>query len=742
MRRFIGVLIAICILLTLTVHALGEAVLSIDNVENEIRPGKATLIGFVLPSEGAYSLTLNNKDGELLSVVIEHGEGLAGQNYIWWNGSYNGVMAPSGEAILTLTFGAQQANSAVTVGKPAPFITSVSAEPTALSPEQPSMTVHFMPSDEGYVQCWLTALGENGDETEIRDWLVEATRDEQTLVYDISEDHLTDGNYSLSFCLVTHTDASEEISIPFSVTGFAAAGEILHEEDLSDDTTDALPLNEDLMREVPPEGEDTVDAITADSNHAFDTETMTEVPPVGEDTVDAGTLPESAKPLIEMLPDGEDTVPAVDENDLDDTVAPSSETALEDTAEDDTADENLTDTAILEEDTADDDTIVYEEHVMLDDDSEKAHGVALLDGNDQKQYTPSYGSPYSKPDEGMNYWTLPMDITDEEKVWEMLMQPMTVLDIGGKNAQRAQVTIRSDPHESAEGVGVVTCVSQGVHVLAQQGDWTLIECYSSSFHDSKVKAWNKLVQGWVPTKYIKTVKPDTKMGIVVDKLTQRLYLFMDGKLSATLLVSTGLPNPKQPYNETRSGEFIIVSAVGTFNSDNLVCSYALRYNSGDLLHEVPYIKGRDGTKNYASAEKKLGTRASHGCIRTQRKTYPNGINMRWLWDNRRMNTKLVIWEDWQGRQIVPPSDDTLLYYNPKGGNAYHSHETCYSAKGKTFEPFTYGELEHEEYKKLERCTFCTPPLRLSEIEEINKDYYPGGDHQPVITEAWAKLGLD
>ncbi len=716
MRKLIGLLMTICILTAVTAYAQEGGNLGIDPVDGVIRPGKASLIGFVLPEEGTYRLTVNSRDGELLSVVADHGEGLAGQNYVWWNGSYQGVMAPAGEAVLTLIFGAQQTSTSVQIGEPAPFITSVSAEPTILTADQSQMTVCFMPSEEGFVQCWLTRPGENGDEREIRSWLSEVMAEEQTLVVDAAAEGLTDGNYNLTICLVTQKDASEEISIPFRVAGMsAAAGELLQEDELSDDTVEA---NDDTYAGDHPE----------------------EIPPVGEDTVDAAP---DAGQLIEMLPEGEDTVPAFDESDLDDTV-PASDAELDDTVPP-TGDSKLEDTAeedTLEEDTAEEEAPVYEEHVMLDDDPEQAHGVALLDGNDQSQYTPSYGSPYSKPDEGINYWTMPMDITDEDAVWNMLMQPMTVLDIGGKNAQRAQITIRSEPHESAEGVGVVTCVSQGVHVLAQQGDWTLIECYSSSFHDSKVKAWNRLVQGWVPSKYLKTVKPDDKMGIVVDKLTQRLYLFMDGKLTATLLVSTGLPNARQPYNETRSGEFMIVSAVGTFNSDNLVCGYALRYNSGDLLHEVPYIKGRDGTKNYASAEKKLGTRASHGCIRTQRKTYPNGINMRWLWDNRRMNTKLVIWEDWQGRQILPPSDDTLLYYNPKGGNAYHSHETCYSAKGKTFEPFTYGELEDEEFRKLERCTFCTPPLRLDEIAEINQNYYPGGDHQPVITEAWAKLGLD
>ena len=355
---------------------------------------------------------------------------------------------------------------------------------------------------------------------------------------------------------------------------------------------------------------------------------------------------------------------------------------------------------------------------------------------DQSVYTPSYGSPYTGTDPSVNYWTLPMDITDEAAVWEMLMQPMTVLDTGKKNAQKTQIVLRREPDEDAKGVGVVTCVSQGVHVLETQGDWTLIECYSSSFHDSKVKAWNMLVQGWVPSKYIKTTKPNQEMGIVIDKLTQRLYLFKDGSLYDTLLVSTGLSNKKQPYNETRSGEFLLLlPAVGGFQDGNMICSMAIRFDGGDLLHEVPHSLAADGSNYYGVFEPYLGSRASHGCIRVQRKKTPNGVNMKWIWDNRQANIKLVIWEDWQGRQVPYPDDSTPVYYNPDGGSLYHSSEHCYSARTITFQPFTYGELEDDAYRKLKRCDYCNPPMRRADIDAINLEHVLGGDHDPILTEA-------
>ncbi len=358
---------------------------------------------------------------------------------------------------------------------------------------------------------------------------------------------------------------------------------------------------------------------------------------------------------------------------------------------------------------------------------------------EQVIFTPAYSSPYEGQDTALSYWTLPMDITDEEAVWNVLMQPVTVLDNGRKNTEKTQVVIRSEPDENSSGVGVVTCITQGVHVLEKGKDWTLIECYSSSFHDSAVLNWNALVQGYVPTAYLRQTEPSREYGLVIDKLTQRLYIFQNGHLLSTLLVSTGLANRRQPYNETRSGEFLMTSAVGTFASDNMKCAMAIRFNKGDLLHEVPYILMGDGvTRNYKITEPKLGTKASHGCIRVQRKPTPEGINQGWLWSNRQYNTKLLIWEDWQGRQVPLPSPDTKLYYRPKKGRFYHSKDHCESVElkeGETMESFTYGQLNEKPFSSLKPCEYCAPLPRLEEIEALNAVYAFGGDHDPVMTKA-------
>ncbi len=320
------------------------------------------------------------------------------------------------------------------------------------------------------------------------------------------------------------------------------------------------------------------------------------------------------------------------------------------------------------------------------------------------------------------YWCTPMDIEDEDAVWAMLTAPIYTV----AENQRSQLIIREAPDDQSAGLGVVTGSSMGLHVLDIQDGWAHVECYSASFHDSRVKAWNAYVTGYIPSSEIVKKTPNQTYGIVIDKLTQTLYLFKEGHLFSKLAVSTGQYNSRQPYNETRSGEFLLVSKVGHFQSDAMICRFALRFDSGDLLHEVPHVLNADGGRNYKATEYKLGTRASHGCIRVQRLKNPEGVNMMWLYNNLAVEdahgTKLVIWEDFEGRTIEVPADDTPLYYNPDRGTNYHSVADCSGVK-EQYRPltaFTYGELEHSPYSKLTPCQYCNPPLRAGEIEKINQ----------------------
>ena len=335
------------------------------------------------------------------------------------------------------------------------------------------------------------------------------------------------------------------------------------------------------------------------------------------------------------------------------------------------------------------------------------------------------------------FWNMKMGWMDEKEIWEVLMQPVTVLD----GNQRKQHNVRARPEENCtDYVGCVTYASQGVHVLERGEEWSLIEAYSSSVEGSPVKVYATLFQGYVKTELLKEVPVDTTYGLVIDKQQQRLYVFQQGKLLTTMLCSTGFYNPKKknPWNETPAGEFLLISWTGDFplkdddGNTTMICKRAMRINDGILIHEVPMIPRTDSAGNvtwsYTRCERYLGEKASHGCIRVQQRKTPEGINEEWLWKNLsdgtkngKNFTKVIIWDD-AGRYIGYPDDGLILYYNAKRDKGYyHSSDRCERIKGssKTI-TFTYGELEEATYKKLAPCPNCAPQLRKSEIDTLNQ----------------------
>ncbi|MBO7662707.1 MAG: L,D-transpeptidase, partial [Clostridia bacterium] len=154
------------------------------------------------------------------------------------------------------------------------------------------------------------------------------------------------------------------------------------------------------------------------------------------------------------------------------------------------------------------------------------------------------------------FWNLKMGCMDEEAVWRVLTQPVTVL----KGAQREQIRVRKEPSAACEQyTGVITCASQCVHVLERGEEWSLVEAYSSCEEGSTVRVWALPFQGYVKTSLLEEKQVDQTYGLVIDKLQQRLYVFREGKLFTTLLCSTGFPRADTPFAETPAGEFLMVS---------------------------------------------------------------------------------------------------------------------------------------------------------------------------------------
>ena len=307
------------------------------------------------------------------------------------------------------------------------------------------------------------------------------------------------------------------------------------------------------------------------------------------------------------------------------------------------------------------------------------------------------------------------DITDEAACWELLMKPITVLD-AEQNEKIFPLDAPGGKKVNTDKLGgSINGASAAVHVLGEDEDgWTLIE---------GLDYYNRIIRGYVKTRLLKTVTPRDDYGIIIDKLTQTLYVFKKGRLWSSCLVSTGLPNDKQPYNETAAGEYLICSRVGDFNSEGMICSTALRFNGGDMIHQVPYNERADGSADFSRWEALLGTKASHGCVRTQRVKSPEGLNARWLWDNIKLRTKVVVWDD-LGRARPYPDENAKVYYNPKGGTLYHADQYCDTIKSSylPLTEITFADLERSEFSSLTRCNSCCPERRISEIalENFNR----------------------
>ena len=325
-----------------------------------------------------------------------------------------------------------------------------------------------------------------------------------------------------------------------------------------------------------------------------------------------------------------------------------------------------------------------------------------------------------------NSWFGEFDPYDEETAWARLMADITVLDV----KQNEKVHLSNSPNGSRKtsdpNRGYFYGESVAVNVLDEQDGWVQIEAYNS---------YDELEQGWVRKSRLKTVTPNSEYGLIVDKMAQRLYIYQDGRLLTELLVSTGATTGGNAgYNETASGEFLLCSAVGGFWAGTLWCNYAIRFNGGDLLHLVPSVMLADGTEDFSLCESALGSRASHGCIRVQRKENEDGYNHLWIWNNLRnvSRIKIIVWDD-DGRKQPVTQDSEKMYYNPDGGAKYHTTARCSSVR-KAYLPLTgitYGDLSRYPYSELVPCGVCGAPARPESVKAWND----------AIDQAYAELGL-
>lgn len=258
------------------------------------------------------------------------------------------------------------------------------------------------------------------------------------------------------------------------------------------------------------------------------------------------------------------------------------------------------------------------------------------------------------------FWSMAPGETSDEAIWEILTQPITVFD-NGHIGFSGHVYLMENPDGSGKRVAQVHGQSQGLHVLGDTNEYgyVLVETFSNYdpvFQPKKadeLESAFELKQGYIQASGLTRVPVSQHIGLVVDKLSQRMYLFIDGRRVTEFIISTGFPGADngRMYRETIAGEFITVDYVGGFFSNEIFSDLAIRFNGGTLIHEVPCYFNQAGKRVYSPFEKLLGTKASAGCVRVQKVLNPDGYNHRVLHallQTRTLdqpNYKVLVWSD-------------------------------------------------------------------------------------------------
>ena len=246
---------------------------------------------------------------------------------------------------------------------------------------------------------------------------------------------------------------------------------------------------------------------------------------------------------------------------------------------------------------------------------------------------------------------------DEDSVWDCLMQPITVVNIGLLQHQN----ILAAPQEGSAIIGTLHGMSHGVMVQ---------EVLDNGY--ARIGTWRQedgdYVEGYVPARKLLTVKPNPHFGLVVDKNSQTMTVWQDGERLGTIQVSTGLMAPGKIFRETLAGAFLTTDRMISFKDEGYQYNYAIRIDGGNLIHSLGCKL--DGVKfNYTNQLKIIGSKASHGCVRTDPRPGEGGLNIYWLWTHLPYNTKVLVLDDPEDRAarmaaLMPTAAPTAVPVTP------------------------------------------------------------------------------
>ncbi len=284
-------------------------------------------------------------------------------------------------------------------------------------------------------------------------------------------------------------------------------------------------------------------------------------------------------------------------------------------------------------------------------------------GDEQMETTVDFqvlavSKPYSDVDDG-SYWSMAPGEIDDELIWSILTQPINIFN-NHEMHPSGHVYLMENPDGTGKRVAQIHAMSQGLHIIGQTNEfgYILVESFSNYdpvFQPKKpedIAQAFEIKRGYIEAAHIKYMPVSQHIGLLVDKLTQRMYVFIDGKRATEFIISTGTTAGNRMYRETIPGEFTTISYVGSFASGEVISDMGIRYNGGSLIHEVPHVVNGEGRRNYVPFERLLGQKASAGCVRVPRQKNPDGYNMKWLWENllvtpqlEQPRYKVLVWDD-------------------------------------------------------------------------------------------------
>lgn len=240
------------------------------------------------------------------------------------------------------------------------------------------------------------------------------------------------------------------------------------------------------------------------------------------------------------------------------------------------------------------------------------------------------------------YWSLDASASDEE-IWAAITKDLVGVNVG----ETESVYIYDSTEENRKRIGSVSGISQGLNIIKERDDgWTLVEAFRNED--------GAFIRGYIRSNRLRVADPNTLYGMTIDKATQTLTVYQEGKRIGSCKVSTGLPSSKYLHRETPAGEFITVTRRGTIEFYGQGYSQdAIRINGAYSLCEIPTTKKKG--KDFSLMEDSLGQKATRGniCL-PQAASTDGGINADWIWDmtDENKRVKVLIFDD-KPRTDVP-----------------------------------------------------------------------------------------